>query len=120
MVDREKGRDPKGPGGPLEQGGSGCSRCARSLKPGRRYLFRDGQQHEARCLSCALCYSPMIRKALAVAGVVGTILALINQGDLLLTGQLTKRALVKIVLTYSVPFCVSVYSVLAMNRERPA
>ena len=60
----------------------------------------------------------MIRKALSVAGVVGTILAAINQGDLLLTGQITKVGLIKIGLTYCVPFSVSVYSVLAMNRER--
>lgn len=86
--------------------------------PGRRYLFRDRERHEARCLACALRYPPMIRKALAVAGVVGTILVAINQGDLLLTGQISKTEVVKILLTYSVPFCVSVYSVLAMSRER--
>ncbi len=60
----------------------------------------------------------MLRKALVVAAIVGTVLAVINQGDLLLTGQLSGRNLVKIVLTYAVPFCVSVFSVLAMSRER--
>jgi len=60
----------------------------------------------------------MIRKALALAAVVGTILAVINQGDLLLTGRITRVGVVKILLTYCVPFSVSVYSVLAMNRER--
>lgn len=90
------------------------------MGPDRRYLFRDRGRHEARCLSCALRYPPMIRKALAVAGVVGTILAVINQGDLLLTGQISTTGVVKILLTYAVPFCVSVYSVLAMNRERAA
>ncbi len=59
----------------------------------------------------------MIRKALALAAVVGTILAVINQGDLLLTGRITRVGVVKILLTYCVPFSVSVYSVLAMNRE---
>ncbi len=59
----------------------------------------------------------MIRKALTLAGVVGTILAVINQGDLLLTGRITRVGVVKILLTYCVPLCVSVYSVLAMNRE---
>jgi len=60
----------------------------------------------------------MLRKALVVAAIVGTVLAVINQGDLLLAGQLSGRNLVKIVLTYAVPFCVSVFSVLAMSRER--
>jgi hypothetical protein len=62
----------------------------------------------------------MIRKALAVAGVVGTILTAINQGDLIVTGQLGRVSTVKALLTYVVPFCVSVYSVLAMSRERVA
>lgn len=61
----------------------------------------------------------MIRRALAVAGVIGTILTVINQGDLLLRGQITLVGLVKILLTYLVPFCVSVYSVVTMSRERP-
>lgn len=102
----------------MEHRTADCSRCGRSVVPGRRYLFGDGERHEARCLSCALHYPPMIRKALGVAGVVGTILVVINQGDLLLAGQISKTAVVKILLTYSVPFCVSVYSVLAMSRER--
>ncbi len=104
----------------MEHRGTACSRCARSVAPGRSYLFREGERHDSRCLGCALCHGPMVRKALLLAGVVGTTLAMINQGDLLLTGQITTRALVKILLTYSVPFCVSVYSVLAMNRERRA
>ncbi|MGH7321456.1 MAG: nitrate/nitrite transporter NrtS, partial [Candidatus Rokuibacteriota bacterium] len=95
-----------------------CSRCARPVAAGRRYRVRNGEQHESRCLRCALPHAPMIRRAVSVAAVVGTILTAINQGDLLLAGQLTWGGLVKIVLTYMVPFCVSVYSVLAMNRER--
>lgn len=59
----------------------------------------------------------MIRKAVVVAGVIGTVLTLINQGDFLVTGQFGKVGLMKMLLTYSVPFCVSVYSVLAVNRE---
>lgn len=60
----------------------------------------------------------MPRKALVVAAVVGTILTVINQGDLLFPEQITKTGLRKILLIYLVPFCVSVYSVLAMSRER--
>ncbi len=47
---------------------------------------------------------------------VGTILMVINQGDVLLSGHLTVLVACKIVLTYTVPFSVSTYSALAANR----
>lgn len=49
-------------------------------------------------------------RALKVAAVVGSFLVAINQGDLILSGQLGVGALWKIPLTYFVPFCVSTYS----------
>jgi hypothetical protein len=55
-------------------------------------------------------------RAIKVALVVGTILLVINQGDILLSGQLTMLVACKIVLTYAVPFSVSTYSALAANR----
>jgi hypothetical protein len=51
-----------------------------------------------------------------VALIVGTILMVINQGDVLLSGHLTVLVACKIVLTYTVPFSVSTYSALAANR----
>lgn len=49
----------------------------------------------------------LLRRNLAVAAVVGTILNAINQGDaILLTGQVE---LVKAALTYCVPFLVASY-----------
>jgi len=47
---------------------------------------------------------------------VGTLLMVINQGDVLLSGHLTVLIASKILLTYAVPFSVSTYSALAANR----
>jgi len=47
------------------------------------------------------------RKALITALVVGTVLTLINHGDLILAGE--RPSLVKMVLTYCVPFCVTTW-----------
>ncbi len=47
------------------------------------------------------------RRATGVAAVVGTLLTAINQGDAILAGHID---VLKILLTYLVPFCVSVYS----------
>jgi hypothetical protein len=55
-------------------------------------------------------------RAIKVALIVGTILMVINQGDVLLSGHLTMLVASKIGLTYTVPFAVSTYSALAANR----
>jgi hypothetical protein len=49
-------------------------------------------------------------RAIKVALVVGTILALINHGDTLLQGALSAKALFQITLTYLVPYAVSTYA----------
>jgi hypothetical protein len=53
------------------------------------------------------CKPRVVRKALLAAGVVGTLLVLLNQGDLLLSGEVTRRVLVKSLLTPIMPFCVT-------------
>jgi hypothetical protein len=55
-----------------------------------------------------------------VALLVGTVLFLINQSDVVLRGELTTLVVAKIGLTYMVPFSVSTYSALAANRLRVA
>jgi hypothetical protein len=57
-------------------------------------------------------------RALKVAALVGTILMLINQGDLLLAGGLTADIAIKILLTYCVPYCVSTYAGVEALRDR--
>ena len=59
------------------------------------------------------------RRSVAVSAVVGTILMLINQGDVLLHGPVSVVTVIKIVLTYCVPYSVSTYaSVEAIRGSR--
>ncbi len=58
----------------------------------------------------------MLKRALTVAGIVGTVLFAINQLDVVLAGQVTPLVVTKIALTYLVPFSVSAYSSLAASR----
>jgi hypothetical protein len=60
----------------------------------------------------------MVRKALLAAEVVGMVLVLLNQGDVLLSGHVTKRVLVKSLLTPITPFCVTMLG--AFLNSRPA
>jgi len=58
------------------------------------------------------------RRGTKVALIVGTIVTLINQGDVLFSGALTTATLGKIMLTYCVPYCVSTYAGVAAIRNQ--
>ncbi len=64
----------------------------------------------------------IVLRGLKVAAIVGTILVAINQGDLILSGQLDTTAAWKIPLTYFVPYCVATYggvsAIRASNKSR--
>lgn len=63
------------------------------------------------------CFSgAVLRRSLAVAVVVGTVLNLINQGDVILTGSIP--ALWKVASTYAVPFLVASYGAYAALAVR--
>ncbi len=66
----------------------------------------------------AVAYPRVRDRALRVALVVGTILFAINQLDVVLRGSLTALVAVKIALTFLVPYSVSTYSALEVNRLR--
>lgn len=54
--------------------------------------------------------SQVVRSALKVAAVVGTILALINHGSAIFEMALSSDRVLQILLTYLVPYCVATYS----------
>ena len=89
-----------------------CGVCARPA----RYAFAEGDGRALRCTRHALSYPPVWRRALPVALVVGVVLFAINQLDVVLSGGLTPVVLGKIGLTFAVPYSVSTYSALQVNR----
>ncbi len=62
-----------------------------------------------------LIHPKVFIRALKVSAIVGTILILINQGDIILAG--TIPPIWKILLTYAVPYSVSSYSSAALLSE---
>jgi hypothetical protein len=92
-----------------------CDRCRRIA----HFRFTGaGAVPALRCWRHAVFYGPVFRRALQVAAVVGTALFLINQLDVVLSGKVTPLVILKIALTYLVPFLVSTYSALEINRLR--
>ena len=59
----------------------------------------------------------VVRRASAVAVVVGTVLVAINHGDALLRGEVSPGRALRIILTVFVPYCVSTYSSVEAMRE---
>ena len=58
-----------------------------------------------------------ISTALLVALVIGTVLNLINSYDVFMEGQFTGKNVMRIVLTYITPFCVSLYSSVKATKQ---
>ncbi|AUL97658.1 nitrate/nitrite transporter NrtS [Vibrio vulnificus] len=63
----------------------------------------------------------ILKRSIKVAAIVGTVLMMINHGDALFAGQVESERVLKILLTYMVPFCVStqasVSATLAMRKS---
>lgn len=58
----------------------------------------------------------VVLRAARVAAIVGTLIGAINYGDRALAGDLALRDLLKIALTYLVPYCVSTWSAVQAIR----
>ena len=60
----------------------------------------------------------VVMTSLGVAAVVGTILVAINYGDQIVSGIITRTDIIKMILTYFVPYMVSTYaSVKAITKR---
>jgi hypothetical protein len=66
----------------------------------------DTQSHWRTRLAL-VCTQRVVRQALVSALVVGSMLTLLHQGDVLLAGQITPRVPLKALLTPILPFCVT-------------
>lgn len=88
-----------------------CDHCGRTA--GNRYRLQDGSV----CLRCSVLSQPLVRRSLAIALVVGTILVAINQGNRILDGSGGPELYWKVPLTYVVPFIVATVGALLNARE---
>ena len=59
-----------------------------------------------------------ITTALLVAVIVGTVLNIINSYDVFVDGTFTGKSVIRIMLTYITPFCVSLYSSIKATKQK--
>ena len=91
-----------------------CARCGRDRAGRIAFMLAE----RLRCPRCALLYTPMLRRSFYTAVVVGTFLTAINQGNVLLRGEVPMALYWQIPLTYFVPFCVASWGALANASRR--
>lgn len=58
-----------------------------------------------------------ISTALLVAVVIGSVLNIINSYDVFIEGKFSTKNIIKIMLTYITPFCVSLYSSVKATKN---
>ena len=63
-----------------------------------------------------ICKPRVVRKALLAAGLVGTLLVSLHQGDVWWSGHVTRRVLVKSLMTPLIPFCVTMLGAFLNSR----
>lgn len=93
-----------------------CDRCSSTLKR-TIYEVRGPAGVLLRCLRCALGYRPLVTRSFIIALFVGSVLTAINQGNVLLRGDLPTELAWKIPLTYAVPYCVATTGAILNGRR---
>ena len=105
-----------------------CQQCGQALRPGWGFVFKVNRatgvantsartRELTKCAPCALRHTPMLRRSLSVALVVGTLLTILNQGDTLFAGEWKSALYWKIPLTYCVPFLVATFGAMTNVRR---
>lgn len=93
-----------------------CRRCLRHRREGGGFQLVGPDGPATRCLPCAVRHPSLLRRSLAIALIVGSVLVAINQGDTLLAGTWSPALFWKLPLTYAVPFIVATWGALGASR----
>jgi hypothetical protein len=79
----------------------------------------DGRKRRRRFDRIAICLEPTnLHRTAKIAAVVGCVLTLINEGDVVIAGHATAQTGLKIALNFCVPFIVSNLGLLAGHRDQ--
>lgn len=62
------------------------------------------------------CLPGTLRRTLVIAAIVGTLLSIVNQGDVIIRGDADALTWIRVVVNYLVPFCVSTAGFLGACR----
>lgn len=94
-----------------------CANCGCTLRRGMSFALRTSGGEAIKCFFCSLRHWPILRVSLFTALVIGTVLTLLNQGDIILSGSWETDLYWKVPLTYGVPFLVAAWGALLNGRR---
>lgn len=97
----------------MELAADPCAQCR--SRPARCTLVTASYRVLA-CLRCFCLSGVVVKRAVLTALVVGTALTAVNQGDVILRGDVQPLHLLKIPLTYAVPYAVTTWGALSVGR----
>ena len=95
---------------------SSCRRCDAELHRSA-YEVRLSGTAAFHCLRCALMHWPTVQRSLLISLIVGTLLTTINQGILIVQGDLSANLAWQVPLTYLIPYCVATIGAI-LNARR--
>lgn len=98
--------------------GRRCDACGTPFGRSAAFQFQTLPGPVLKCRRCAVRHRPMLRRSFIIALVVGTILLVINQGDVLIRSEWPGALIWKVPLTYLVPFVVATWGALVNGRVR--
>ncbi len=82
-----------------------------------RMLELEARSPACRSWTAAACEPAVVRRSLRVAGVVGTLLVVINYGDRAFAQALGPLDWAKMLLTFFVPYGVATYAAVQATRQ---
>ena len=98
---------------------SNCNRCGVALL-GSAYDVRLPGTTVSRCLRCAIMNRPTVERSLLISLIVGTVVTAINQGTLIVQGDLSTNLAWQVPLTYLVPYFVATIGAILNGRRTRA
>jgi hypothetical protein len=66
--------------------------------------------------SLLICRGRTVRPSARIAAIVGTLLTLVNQGDVITSGNVDRTTVVRVAANYAIPYVVSSIGFLASYR----
>ena len=87
------------------------------MAQGALYMLRTGGGGDVvRCIRCTFIHWPTLSRSLKIAAIVGSVLVAINQGDIVISGEIPTVLAWKAPLTYATPFFVSLWGAMSNAR----
>ena len=82
------------------------------------YMMSQDEGRVSKCFRCAVVHRPLVLWSLAIGLAMGSLQTMINQGNVIFSGEESLQLAWKVPLTFLVPCCVAATGALLNARYR--